>query len=123
MGVEPNKGRVLSELRRCLRVLARPGTEALASLPDGCAKADELALEYGDAVIGARAFSTALAPAQWSALTQIDALLAGMSGEENAELWSEAAVVAHPRWQEVRRAAVSAMALIGWSADVGTSNG
>ena len=49
IGNGPERATALAELRRCLDVLAMPGPAALATVPDGTVKADELALEYDDA--------------------------------------------------------------------------
>jgi hypothetical protein len=52
---------------------------------------------------------------QLSALASLAALLAEMSGEKNAELWTDAALAHLPRWQEVREHARSALQAFQWT--------
>ncbi|MDQ4144383.1 MAG: hypothetical protein M3198_11685 [Actinomycetota bacterium] len=109
---------LVGELRASLSALASPGSEALATVPDGFAKADELAIDYGNfvsAVLGN--FGDEFSTEQTAVLRRIDAMLEAMSGAENAELWTEEAVVSHPRWQEVRKAARVALNRLGWNED------
>ncbi len=100
-------------LREQLEVLASPADQALARLPDGCAKADELALDfdhYYHAYVGN--FGDELAPDVRAALALIDRLFDRMSGAANAELWTDEAVAAHPAWLEVRGQAARALKLL-----------
>lgn len=110
----PEEGQTLGELRRSLRNLALPGDATLATFPDTCVKSDELALEFSDALGVARNFRVRFSDSQWASLVKVDELLDLMSGEKNAALWSEQAVLSHPRWEAVRAAARSAMQLMGW---------
>ncbi len=107
---------ITQELRNSLRAMAGPGSEALASLPDWTVKADELALDFDNfvhAYLGN--FGDEVSPYQRDALLAVDALLDGMSGEEHAELWTEHAVVNHPKWEAVRALAQDALASLGWN--------
>ncbi|MFJ1760400.1 hypothetical protein ACIOD2_08795 [Amycolatopsis sp. NPDC088138] len=72
--------------------------------------ADELALEFDDfyEVIGAWGGHGEAAPA----LAELDRLLARMSGEVNAHLWTPEALVAEPDWQRVRELATAALAVL-----------
>lgn len=107
--------RIDAELKRSLRALAAEGDVALSTLPDGCVKADELALEYSRS---REAFTShrgdRLSEEQRAALQCVDRLLDAMSGAENAELWMDDAVRTHPRWAEVRARAGAALRTLGW---------
>jgi hypothetical protein len=110
--------RAMHELKRCLSLLASPGREALAAIPDGCVKSDELALEFDDALRVARgAMWPRLTPEARAALEAVDQLLTRMSGEQNQELWTDGAVIAHPRWMEVRIGARLARDLLATQTD------
>ena len=106
---------IARELRSALKALAAPGSQALASVPDGAIKADELALDYENfvhAYLGN--FRDEILQSQRDALLAVDTMLQGMSGQENAELWTEEAVVSHPKWESVRYLAREALAALGW---------
>lgn len=113
MNTLPDPEATLAELRRCLHVLALPGEEALATLPGGCVKADELALDYSDALGVAENFRDRFSQEIWSALAGIDRTLSAMSGPDNAELWTDDAVITNQRWEQVRDAARSVLAMLG----------
>jgi hypothetical protein len=102
-------------LRRSLEALALPGDAALRQAPEGTVRADELALDFDHfftAYLGN--FGAEWTDAQRHALNKVNNLLAAMSGAENAELWTEGAIIEHPRWAEVREAAQQAMTALGW---------
>ena len=106
---------IARELRNALKALASPGSQALASVSDGTVKADELALDYDNfmhAYLGN--FRDEISQSQRDALLAIDAMLQGISGRENAELWTEEAVVNHPKSESVRGLARNALAALGW---------
>jgi hypothetical protein len=105
-------------LQASLRALALPGQEALATQPDGMCKADELALDYDHFLISVLGnFADEFTEAQAAALRRVDEALTEMSGPDNAELWTDAAVCSHPRWRHVRELARQAMDLLGWTYD------
>ena len=100
-------------LREQLELLAAPGHQALARLPDGCVKADELALDFNNfyqAYVGN--FGAELSPDARAALDAIEASFTRMSGPAHAELWTDEAVATHPAWSDVRRRAALALELI-----------
>jgi hypothetical protein len=101
-------------LREQLELLAAPGDKALARLPDGCVKADELALDFDNfyqAYIGN--FGSELSADARAALGAIDESFNRMSDPANAELWTDEAVATHPAWSEVRRQASRALEFFG----------
>src|SRR4051794_33744316 len=99
-------------LREQLELLAAPGDQALARRPDGCVKADELALDFENfyqAYVGN--FGGELSPDARATLDAIDKLFDRMSGPVNAELWTDQAVATHPAWLQVRGQAARALML------------
>jgi hypothetical protein len=101
-------------LREQLELLAAPGDQALASVPEGCVKADELALDFDNFYQAYMSnFASELSPDAREALRAIDESLDRMSGPENAELWTDEAVVTHPAWSDLRRQAARALELFG----------
>ena len=114
--MEPGRARIMRELQVSLGLLAGSGREALQSVPDGCAKADELAFDYCDALhLACEHCAAAFTPEQLEALRLVDRLLGEMSGRTNAELWTDEAVLSGVRWREVRAAAQAAVGCMGWS--------
>lgn len=116
-----NREFILDGLREAVQALAAPGDVALALLPDGTVKADELALDFdnfGRATL--QSLESELTQAQRESLVAVDRLLDAMSGARHADLWTEEAVRTHAKWQEVREAARRALADFGW--DEGPAN-
>jgi hypothetical protein len=102
-------GWLFRELHRSLSLLAADGDTALAALPDGCCKPDELALDFDNfrsAVLGN--FAAELSPELLTALAGVDAGLCGIGGEG----WSEEAVRSAPEWAVVRERSRTALALL-----------
>jgi hypothetical protein len=107
---------IRAELGKALLALSLPGPDALATLPEGCAKADELALDYSHFLeVALENFGSEFSSAQQAALRRLDDLLGEMSGPHQAALWTDAAVQGHPKWLEIRRRASEARRLLGWS--------
>ena len=99
-------------LREQLELLAAPGDQALARLPDGCVKADELALDFDNFYQAyLENFGDELSPDARAALDAIGKSFDRMSGLVNAELWSDQAVATHPAWLQVRGQAAQALEL------------
>ena len=104
-------------LREQLELLAAPADQSLAGVPDGCVKADELALDFDndyDAYVSN--WGEKLSPEALAALRSIDELFDRMSDTRNPELWTEEAVKAHPAWSDVRRQAALALRLFNATA-------
>lgn len=106
---EVNREWLFRELRHSLALLAANGETALAGLPDGCCKPDELALDFDNfraVVVGN--FSAELPPALVAALADVDAAFAPIAGDG----WSEEAVRSAPEWAAVRQRAGVALGLL-----------
>ena len=109
---EINREWIASELCQLLVALASPGDIALDHSPPGSCRPDELALDYDNfvhAFVGN--FPDEISTQQRDALLLVNALFAAMSDED---LWTEAAVVSHSRWVEVRAAAQRALDVMSW---------
>lgn len=100
---------LFASLRESLRLVAADGATALASLPDGCCKADELALDFDNfrsAVVGN--FAAELPSELVAALTAVDAAIDLVIDDG----WSERAVLSAPEWEEIRQRAAVALKLL-----------
>src|SRR5215212_10645109 len=105
---------MIERLIHSLQALAAPADVQLARFPDFAAKADELALDYADALrLAADCPQLRLEPGQRRALDRLDGYLDRMSGAANAGLWTEGAVRSSPEWVEVRALARDALAALG----------
>jgi hypothetical protein len=112
----PESGSLEELLAASVRHLALPGDEALAHKPLGDDPPDELALEFDDLYTAYVDRLDALpTPEQLGALQALDSALTAMSGGANAELWTEAAVKHHPRWDEIRTLATAVLEQFGWA--------
>jgi hypothetical protein len=90
------------------RLAADAATQAsyLAGIGTG-GRADELALEFDDAYqpVRARQGELGFSPTTSEGLGRLDALLAEMSGPQNADLWTLNALQNSVRWSNVRQVA------------------
>lgn len=106
---------ILTRLKHSLQLLAIPADQQLNLLPDFIVKADEMALDFSnwyEAAVGN--FGHGFKPSQIAALKSIDDLLEKMSGEKNAEYWTDEAVRSGNQWAEVRLLAKKALDEFGW---------
>jgi hypothetical protein len=96
----------MKSLLESLRELALPGESQLAGQADGSHKADEIALDFDDALkYWAPRIWNSLPPAQQKAVSDVEAHLSKMSGRKNARLWTESAMLEDEAWKELRRLA------------------
>jgi hypothetical protein len=106
---EVNREWLFRSLRDSLRLLAADGDTALAGVPDGCCKPDELALDFDNfraAVVGH--FAAELPAGVVAALADVDAAFGPIVGDG----WSEEAVRSSPEWAVVRERAEVALGLL-----------
>lgn len=107
---------LLTTLRSALSLLSASSEVQLKYLDDlGLPDVvDELALEFDDVapavgnLVEVRAITTNAA----DAVRRVDAQLAAMSGEQRSQLWTPQALRTAPEWDEVRRLADRALALL-----------
>jgi len=97
-----------------LQRLTMPAEEQIQYLTDkGVApSADELALEFDDALAGAP-----LSKRERKLLGPLDAHLNGMSGQHHAALWTISALRTRSEWAEVRRLAREALSAMDLGPD------
>jgi hypothetical protein len=115
---EINRDFILDGVRKSVEALAADGETALALMPQGTVRADELALEFDN--FGHAALETLgeeMTDVQRDSLKIIDCLLDAMSGQHQSHLWTDDAVRSDPKWQEVREAARRALSEFGWRRD------
>ena len=93
-----------------LQALAAPADIQLARFPDFVGKADELALDFDDALMLTRDCpQLELTGDQVAALDAIDRALDVMSGPGHRPYWSESALRDSEDWARVRQLAVTAL--------------
>ncbi len=104
------------------------GLVALAMEPEdqirwiGQAHPDELGLAFDDGfrLIPSLELEGVVIPAEArTILDEISRRLDLMSGAENAELWTEAAIRTHPRWVDLRLLARRVLSVPGWPGAAG----
>ena len=108
---------VMQPLREVLQALAAPAEQQIARYPQVAVTADELALEFNDALLLLESEAIKLNGDQLAMLLALDAFLNQMSGAERAELWTSDALRSAPEWIEVREASREGLAVFGWPPD------
>lgn len=108
----------LDELRRfewSVRALAQPADLQLQLYPSFVCHADELALEFEEhyALVLALPEDT-MSLEQRSAIAGLDEFLSSMSGERNADLWTEHGLRYAAEWNRVRALARDILQAMGW---------
>ncbi len=109
---------VLKQLRLSLQLLASPAQDQLHHFPVSWIDLPfEMADDFGH---WARCVSTywEVPQEQQTRLTLLDDFLSEMSGSHNAAFWTDEALYADPRWEEVRTMAQAALASFGWPVEV-----
>ncbi len=103
------RDRLTESLHDSLEMLASPASEQAAYLGGlGVTPgADELALELDDAMFAVPGLvrDGLLTKEQANKISALHDYLSGMSGEQHADLWTEAALRQRPEWAEVREKA------------------
>lgn len=116
MNEQDLRAQSLNQLKWSLQALALPYDAQRSLFPSFACIADELALDFDDWCETATKQHEFMTD-QLSALASVATLLSEMSGEKNAELWTDAALAQLPRWQEVRERARKALQTFQWSLD------
>jgi hypothetical protein len=101
---------VIQRLITSLQALAAPAEIQLARFPDFVVKADELALDFDDALMLVRDCpQLELTPGQVAALDALDQALDVMSGPGQGRFWTESALRDGAEWAHVRGLAAAAL--------------
>jgi hypothetical protein len=106
---------VIMRLKHSLQALAMPADVQIALFPEFAQKADELALDFDNfrqAVV--TNMESSLSDEQRDLLATIDVQLDMMSRAQDANLWTEDALVRRPEWQSVRELASAALEAFDW---------
>lgn len=101
-------------LERAVLALAQPADVQFALFPDFVCKADELALDFEEALDMFSGHELELAEHERVQLNALDRLILSKSGQANADFWTDEALLNHPIWDEIRVAAKSTVAAFGW---------
>jgi hypothetical protein len=102
-----------------LQALAMPAEIQLSLFPDFVCKGDELALGFGHSYDVARDnYPDYFTPNQWTTLETIEHVLDQMSGQENADRWTDDAVRVSGDWGLLRTLAQIALGAIGWKVEI-----
>jgi hypothetical protein len=106
---------MLANLRYSLQLLACNASDQLAHFlpPDFAFKADEMALDFDNWATSIHTYWS-LTEEQTALLSQLNAYLGSLSGEQNALFWSDEALVSDPCWEQVRTLARAALASFRW---------
>jgi hypothetical protein len=104
---------MIEQTIHALQALAAPADIQLARFPDFIEQADELALDFDDALSGTDGRGDPLSPAQRSSLARVDEALTRMSGGANSALWTAVALRSAPEWADVRVLAADALRALG----------
>jgi hypothetical protein len=94
-----------------LTALADDAEKQISDLPDGCCKADELALDFGHWSLWLTSNHAAhLNAQQRQSIDDINSLLDSMTQRHEAELWTESALRNRDEWKRVRTLAKECLA-------------
>ncbi|MDX1946444.1 MAG: hypothetical protein SFU86_13675 [Pirellulaceae bacterium] len=104
----------LTQLRKALQQAALDAEYQIARLK-GFAVADEIADDLGNQILWIlKSSNRNLTSEQVAALSELDAALDQMRGQQVPQLWTEEALRSRPEWDELRRKARNAIGLFGW---------
>jgi hypothetical protein len=109
----------MRRLMQSVQALALPADVQLSLFPDLVRKADELALDFGffwDCVKGNDV--ERLTAEQTRILDEINSQLDSMSGAQDAELWTDEALLENPLWGRTRVLAKAALVAFNWPREV-----
>ncbi len=114
METKPRRS-LASQLRSSVERLAARGVEQVAWVERQGVHADELALDFSDAVLPAVVnLSNEFTPELLLRLELLDDQLSSMSGTAKARLWTSASILNDPAWGRVRTLAQVALDAPGW---------
>ena len=103
----------MKSLVAALNALSLSGEQQLAAHEEGSHKPDEIALDFDDTLkFWKSRLWHSLSDEQKDGIDAVDAHLSRMSGAQESDLWTEDAVLNHPRWIELRNLAAKAVTLL-----------
>lgn len=101
-------------LQRAVMALAQEAEVQLSLFPDFVCKADELALDFEDGLYEMVGHEAEFSVEQKAAIAALENLLTSMSGQADADFWTEEALRSDPTWARIRALARTAVAVFGW---------
>jgi hypothetical protein len=109
----------MRRLMHAVQALAHPADVQLTLFPSFVCKADELALDFGFFWDCAKSNDgERLTAEQTGILDEIDSQLDSMSGAQDAELWTNDALLENPLWGRTRELAKAALVAFNWPYEV-----
>ena len=109
------------QLLHALQALAQPAQVQVELYPEFVCHGDELVIEYGEALDGAKSTND-LTSGQIEALNELDRFLIEHSGKRHEELYLTPEGLVLPAWDEIRSRARTALDSFGWPNDVPPSS-
>lgn len=97
-----------------VRALAQAPEVQRGLFPDFVEVADQLALDFDEALRAVRSTSVPWTPGQTSLVETLDRALEAMSGPQHTALWTMHALEHSAEWAELRGLAQKALRLFGW---------
>lgn len=102
-------------LMQAVQAIAQPEEIQRTLFPRFVAVADQLALDFEEALLaGFAQHNAAWSDSQKRALNALDGQLAVYSGPSHPEIWSEPESLSHEAWTGFRELAAEALAAFGW---------
>ena len=106
---------VINKLEWATRALAQTAEKQLELFPDFVNTADELALIWEEALENLHSLKCKVSAEQMAAISILDNYIISLSGEKNADFWTEDALRNSAQWDEIRNLAVVAAEKMHWS--------
>ncbi len=105
---------MLEKLKWSVLALAQEAEVQRSLFPEFVVVADELALEWEEALRLTKGLQADMTPAQKNSLEKLDQLIEAISGEENLKFWIDDALSEFAEWIEIRRAAAEVARAFDW---------
>jgi hypothetical protein len=111
-------------LQRALQAIAQPPEIQMELFPTFVVVADELALDFDQALQYARyKVGSQWTEAQIKALESLDRELEANSGPDKPEIWETPDCLSHPSWSAFRELASAALSAFDWSNQIPKPSG
>ena len=94
------------KLQRAVLALAQPADVQLSLFPDF--------LDFEDGLYELVGHEHEITAEQRAAVEELDRIITGMSGKQNASFWTEDALRSHPTWEQIRSAAKAVVGAFRW---------
>ena len=105
---------LLERLKWSVLALAQPADIQESLFPDFVLVADELALNWEQALDVLNSEDASFTPHQKESIETLDGLILAISGSEHLEFWIDDALRTFPEWEQIRFAAAAVARSFGW---------